>query len=102
MANEDVGSYPMHLGVICLHQGAGSGGPRAPPLRTQPGHSLPPTNRRNLAQKTEPQFTQLLAGEGQDEAQLHPPTPRPAFIEYLLWSPCPGRVFPSLPCVYPS
>lgn len=75
MANEDVGSYSRCLGVVCLHQGVevrGSEGsssqdPAEPPL------SL--TNRENLGQKTEPQFTQLLAGEGQDKAQLHPPTP---------------------------
>ena len=54
MANEDVGSYPMHLGVICLHQGAGSGGPRAPPLRTQPGHPCPPQTEGTWPRRLSP------------------------------------------------
>ena len=74
-ANEDVGSYPRRLGFVCLHQGVGVGGSESSSSQDPAEPSLSLTNRGNWGQKTEPQFTQLLAGEGQDEAQLHPPTP---------------------------
>lgn len=54
MANEDVGSYSRRLGVVCLHQGVGVGGPRAPPLRTQLSHPCPSQTERAWPRRLSP------------------------------------------------
>lgn len=48
--------------------------------------------------EVEPQLTQLLPGEGQDEAQIYPPT-HDLHLLSTYFVRRPGRGFLSLPCM---